>query len=1162
MAAKNVEYRILGPLAVCHDGRPVRISGAQQRAVLAALLLRANRMVSVERLVELLWGEEPPGRARTLVHGCVARLRRDLRMPGDDSGPLLTQPPGYLLRVRPGELDLDRFTTLADGAGASGDRAARLREALALWRGPALADIQLPAIRAAAAGLDERMISVLEDRIDLDLRQGKLDGLVGELSALVHEHPLRERLWAQLMLARCAGRRPAEALAAYRELRRKLIDQLGIEPSGRLRRMERAILADEDVWAVYRSGDSPAEAGRQPAPPDPPQLAPRPASPALLGRSVEVAKLREALNDLADGSVLLGVAGDPGIGKTCLLAELEQLARQDGRPVLAGRAAEFEKDAPFAVIKNALEDHLRTVDPARLAGLAAGDRLLLTSIFPMIMIPAAGQQDSPATELIAAERYRLHRAFRALLDIVARPAGLVLILDDLHWCDDGSAELLAHLLRHPPAAAVLLAFGYRPRQLDTRLHHEVLLARRRRTGTVIEVGPLTFAEATALLPRALGADRRRQLYTASEGNPFYLEFLARPPAPGDPGAPIGDEVVPAAVGAALAGEFAQLAAVEQRVAQAAALVGDVLDSRLIAVVADLSEADTLDAIDELGRRDLIRRHRASFKFRHPLLRSAAYQQAPAGWRVAAHRRAADELARRGSPLAARARHVALAAEPGDLDAVRLLEAAAAEAMHTTPAAAAHWCAAALRLLPQRAQTVEMRLRLLNVQATALGITGHLARGRDILNEILHLLPAGSEERIAVLGSLATLHQLLGNHVQAQVLLHGELARLPDQRGAPAAALRVSAVLCGVMSGSVAVDDIHTAIDVARGSGDRPLLASAVAIGAVASRSFDMAGRRSPAEWADEATRLVDAMPDADLARRLDATLFLGWAESYLERFGPATRHARRALGIARRTGQGRLVGPLQMLIGVLDCMTGDLVSAAEALDDALESAILTGAREIRGRLLAYQAWVSVWSGDVAGASESAAESVSLVEPAQATNWQAGQAAGSLALVRFAAGDPDRCLELMLQAGGGPGLPAVRQVWQPMWLDTLSAAATAAGRHQEAAEWADRAAMLPADDTLSRRSALILLAQVHPLLHTRPERAVPLAQQAARLFDRAGDRLGAARARLHTASAFAGTGDAHRAEHEAERARLAFLKCGARPDWLFRREHRPPRAEDG
>jgi tetratricopeptide (TPR) repeat protein len=221
----------------------------------------------------------------------------------------------------------------------------------------------------------------------------------------------------------------------------------------------------------------------------------------------------------------------------------------------------------------------------------------------------------------------------------------------------------------------------------------------------------------------------------------------------------------------------------------------------------------------------------------------------------------------------------------------------------------------------------------------------------------------------------------------------------------------------------------------------------------------------------------------------------------------------------------------------------------------MESAILTGADEIRGRLLAYQAWVSVWTGDVAGAGESAAESASLVATEQATNWQAGQAAGSLALVRFAAGDPEGCLELMLRAGGGPELPTVRQVWQPMWFDTLSAAATAAGRHQDAAGWAKRAALLPADDTLSRRAALILLAQVHPLLHTRPEQAVPMAEQAARLFNRAGDRLGAARAQHYTASAYAEAGDAELAEREAERARLAFLKCGARPEWLFSRAQR-------
>lgn len=668
-----MEYRILGPLEVRRDGSPVRIGGAQQRAVLAALLLRASRVVSVERLVELLWGERPPGRARTLVHGCVARLRRDLREPGDDCGALLTLPPGYLLRVRPGELDLDRFTALATGAEGDDDQAGRLRAALALCRGPVLADIQLPAIRAAATGLDERVAAVLEDRIELDLLRGRLDGLVAELSVLVREHPLRERLWAQLMVARCAGGQPAEALAAYRELRGNLIDQLGMEPGERLRRLERAILSDEDVWAVYRPEQTPVRPAATPRPPSP--------APALVGRSAEVGKLRTALDDLTRGSVLVGVAGDPGIGKTRLLAELATLARRQGRLVLSGQAAEFEQDAPFAVVKNVLEDQLRTMDPARLAGLAPAERGLLRAVFPAITAYAAAGGGADTT-LIAAERYRLHRAIRTQLDLLAEPAGLVLILDDLHWCDDGSAELLAHLLRHPPAGPVLLAFAYRPRQLNARLHHEVVAATRRRSVTVIDVGPLTFAEATALLPKNLDTDHRRRLYAAGEGNPCYLDLLSRGTA--------GEEV-PAAVGAALAGEFGRLAVAEQRVAQAAALAGDVVDSRsvdsrLIAVIAGLPEPDTLDAIDELGRRDLIRRRGTSFTFRHPLLRRAAYHQAPPGWRVAAHRRAADELARRGSSLPAPARHAALSPGPD----------------------------------------------------------GHPGRGRDILQEIRHLLPPGTQ----------------------------------------------------------------------------------------------------------------------------------------------------------------------------------------------------------------------------------------------------------------------------------------------------------------------------------------------------------------------------------------------------------------------------------
>jgi DNA-binding SARP family transcriptional activator/tetratricopeptide (TPR) repeat protein len=1143
----RLEYRILGPLEVRRDGRPVRIGGPQQRALLGALLLNAGRVVSVDRLTELLWPHDPPETSRELLRGCVARLRRVLRAddptpddgppltraPGD--GPLLTRAPGYLLRVGPGELDADRFARLVAAAGerAGTEAAALLREAVALWRGPALADLTLPGIRAVAEGLDEQLAAALEERVDLDLAAGRHAELAGELTGLVRTYPLRERMWAQLMLARYAAGRPAEALGAYRDLRRNLVDQLGVEPSEPLRRLERAILAGEDVAAAYRAGPAP----RRPEPPEPPRRS------TMVGRSGELAAVRGAL---AGGARLLGVAGDPGIGKSRLLAELADDARGAGRTVLAGHAAEYEQEVPFGVFRNALDDRLRTLEPARLAGLSADERRLLPTVFPVLPVAPGG----PGTPLPAAERYLLHRAVRALLECLAQPAGLVLVLDDLHWCDEGSAELLGHLVRNPPVAPVLLAVAYRPRQLSARLHQEVVAAARREVAVLVDVAPLSFEEAVALLPGGLTGERRRELYQASAGNPFYLELLGR----GGPAAPLAagtDGSAPEWVRAALAGEFAVLSATGRRVAHAAAVAGDAFDAHLVAAIAELPGAVVLDALDELSTRDLIRPATAGFEFRHPLLRSAAYQHAKPGWRIGAHARGAAELARRGAPAAEQARHIELSAAPGDLDAVDLLRASAADALHATPAAAAHWLGSALRLLPHRPAVAGRRLELLHLRAQALGITGHLAESRDILIEVLRMLPVGTVHRVTVLSFLTMLEHLLGNHGQARALLTGELAALPDQHGTAAGALRVAVALTAVMHGDVRLDEVRAAIDVARGTGERPLLAAALTVGAVACHSFDVTNA-GVASWVDEAAGLVDAMSSAELAGRLDAALFLGWAETYLERFGRATDHLDRALAVARGTGQSNLIGPLRLIAGVAHLSTGDLARAEQAFDAAMESAVLTGGQETRGRILIYRTWVTVWAGDLDAALALGAEAVALAGGRPGADWQSGPAEANLGFARYAAGRPDECVELLLRAGGGPDLPTVREVWRPRWFEHLSAAATAAGRHREAAGYADRAGRLPVVAGLHRRTGLIRLAQVHPLLATDPAGAARLARQAAELFERSGDRLGAAQAHLLAGVGHRDHGAAREADDEIASARRAFTECGARPLWLARR----------
>jgi YVTN family beta-propeller protein len=241
------EFRVLGSLEVVDQDGAVALGPPQQRALLAVLLLHRGEAVSSDRLIDELWGERPPASANKLVQGYVSSLRKAL---GD--GLLVTEGHGYSLRVAPGRLDVDRFESLVAQGGEALDRGdaltggALLREALGVWRGPPLADFAYePFAQSEIARLEEARLAALEDRIEADLATGEQARLVGELEALVREHPLRERLRGQLMLALYRSGRQADALEAYRDARRDLLDGLGLEPGRALQELERAILAHD-----------------------------------------------------------------------------------------------------------------------------------------------------------------------------------------------------------------------------------------------------------------------------------------------------------------------------------------------------------------------------------------------------------------------------------------------------------------------------------------------------------------------------------------------------------------------------------------------------------------------------------------------------------------------------------------------------------------------------------------------------------------------------------------------------------------------------------------------------------------------------------------------------------------------------------------------------
>ena len=239
----ELDFRLLGPLEVHDDGRSLALGGRKQRTLLAILLLHANEAVSDDVLSEGLWGERPPKTAPTALQIHVANLRKLL--PADRLEP---RAPGYLLHLEPEELDLARFERLcAEARGREPEAAAvALTDALALWRGRPLADFAYDSFaQAEIARLEELRVAAIEQRIEAELACGRHAELVGELEALVAEHPLRERLRRQLMLALYRSGRQTEALDAYRDARITLVGELGIEPSPALKDLEKAILAQD-----------------------------------------------------------------------------------------------------------------------------------------------------------------------------------------------------------------------------------------------------------------------------------------------------------------------------------------------------------------------------------------------------------------------------------------------------------------------------------------------------------------------------------------------------------------------------------------------------------------------------------------------------------------------------------------------------------------------------------------------------------------------------------------------------------------------------------------------------------------------------------------------------------------------------------------------------
>jgi DNA-binding SARP family transcriptional activator len=640
-----MEFLLLGPLEVSSQGRLLDLGGLKQRALLALLLLEANRVVSRERLIDALWEQEPPETARKALQVYVSQLRKLL---GRER--LLTRPPGYLLSLDGDELDLARFEEL--------HQSGRLEDALALWRGAPLAELaEYEFARAEAVRLDELRLACLEERLERDLDVGKAAEVVGELEVLVREQPLRERPRGLLMLALYRCGRQAEALAAYQDARRVLVDDLGIEPSQPLRELHQRILNQDPALQPSPVGAAGVGGIEQ-------------SGGVFVGRERELTELLAGLNDAFAGrGRLFLLVGEPGIGKSRLAEELIAKARGRGARVLVGRCWEAGGAPAYWPWVQSLRSLLREIEPEAVrAQLGAGTRDLAQ------LLPELRDLDPDLPEPLSSEgaRFRLFEAVSSFVRHAARSRPLVLGLDDLHAADEPSLLLLQFLAREIVESRVLIVGAYRdvdPTPTDTLTTVLTELVREPVTRRLALAG-WGESEVARFVELLAGETPSEELLAAiseeTEGNPLFVgEIVRLLAAEGELASFAGSRLmIPQSVREVIERRLRRLSDECYRLLLLASVLGREFALDALARMGGLSEEELLDTLDEAMAVRIVADvpgNSTRLRFAHVLIRDTLYEGLTTARRVRLHRQAADTLeslygAEEGPHLAELAHH--------------------------------------------------------------------------------------------------------------------------------------------------------------------------------------------------------------------------------------------------------------------------------------------------------------------------------------------------------------------------------------------------------------------------------------------------------------------------------------------------------------------------
>ncbi|MFL5911332.1 MAG: BTAD domain-containing putative transcriptional regulator [Gaiellaceae bacterium] len=1102
-----MEFRILGSFEARHDDGPVDLPGSKPRALLALLLLHPNETLSTDRLADALWGESPPATAPKALQVHVSSLRKALAPAGADAGAsLLTREHGYELRLDPERLDAHCFERLLAlgraelDEGLTARAASTLEEALSLWRGQPLSDLAFaPFAQREIARLADLRVGAEEDLIEAKLALGAHENVVGRLETLVEENPHRERLRAQLMLSLYRCERQADALCAYQDARRTLVDELGIEPGERLRELERAILAQDRALSL--EGVAPPEQTEPPTVPG--------GAGSIFGRKRELAEMAVTLAAAGGGLRLLVLEGEPGIGKTTLWRDGLRRAAALGYRVLSCRAAPAETRLSFA----GLADLLASVDAAAYAPLPPPQRHALEVALLRTEAGEAGLDPRAiGTGLVS------------LLSGLTASGPLLLAIDDVQWLDGPTLRTLEFALHRIEAAPVAVVATLRPRETggSDRLLSAVPAERTMR----VRLGPLDADALYEIVREHVGAALTRPLLAsierASRGNPFYALELAR--ALETAGHPAAGETLP------VPDDMRELVEARLRrlphgtreeLLKASALAQPTTVQLDRAELVPAEEAHVV-SIDSDGR----------VEFSHPLLAAAIHAAASPARRRMLH----ADLAELVVDSEERAWHLSLGADRPDEQVASVLDAAADEAHRRgAPDVAAELQERATQLTPEHADE---------------------ARWKRSLRAARHHLRAGDRDRARVLAAgvactappRVRAHAL---HLEAEgragtspgeniVLLEEALTLARDDAQHSAELeLGLGLALMGMSQPAEAAVHLDRAVELAESAGESGLVAGAIAF-REASRLFS--GRGVDDAALERALALEDL--DRDAQFQLRPSLIVASVYLFTGRIGVAEHLlAGTRERILARGEEGDLAFVLTYLTSV-KLLSGKLAAAEDVAAEAMRAAALSRQEIFSAWALAQRAMARASIGATAAARADGAEALAMSER---IGWPDGvaQSRWALGFLALSQGDPEGAVAVL-----EPLVAKVEEIGVFEWPiagavpDAIEALLATGGQHRAGrlaarlADWGHR---------FDRPWALALAGRSHALLHLAAgdvECALTAAEQALVEHERLPMPFERARTLLVLGQAQRGCAEERAAARSLDQACTLFEEMGA------------------